>query len=113
MPPGASTDLQSLQGWKLPARVVRVLGDPRYRVEGQVLALHPLWDGTTWTIEEPGILRKWTTLSGQESQRNDLSDLEMLWAFGGDAPQLASAADDLTFWHVATGEAGKTIRQPA
>jgi WD40 repeat protein len=114
MPPGVANNLQSLQGWKLPARVVRVLGDPRYRVEGQVLALHPLWDGTTLSIEEPGILKKWNTLEGQELQRNDLSDLEMLWAFGGDTTlHLASAADDLTFWNVTIGEAIKTISQPA
>src|SRR5438093_1031701 len=96
---GSSTELQALQGWKLPARVVRVLGDPRFRVEGSVFALLPLWDVTTWTIEERGILRRWNTSDGHELQHQHLSDLEMLWALGGTQPSLASAADDLTFWN--------------
>lgn len=113
MATGSSTELQTLKGWKLPARVVRVLGDPRYRVEGALRALLPMYDGTTWTVEEPGILRQWTTREGQELQHQDLSDLEMLWALGGTQPNLASAADDLTFWNASTGTATKTIRQPA
>lgn len=113
MATGSSTELQALQGWKLPARVVRVLGDPRFRVEGNLLHLHPLWDGTTWTIEEPGILRQWNTVEGHELQHQHLSDLEMLWALGGNQPSLASAADDLTFWNAKTGLANKVIAQPA
>ena len=113
MATGSSTELQALKGWKLPARVVRVLGDPRFRVEGNLLALHPLWDGNTWTMEEPGILRQWNTVEGHELQHQHLSDLEMLWALGGNQPNLASAADDLTFWNTHTGLANKVIAQPA
>ena len=113
MATGSTTELQALKGWKLPARVVRVLGDPRFRVEGNLLALHPLWDGTTWTMEEPGILRQWNTVEGHELQHQHLSDLEMLWALGGNQPSLASAADDLTFWNAKTGLANKVIAQPA
>lgn len=113
MATASSTELQALKGWKLPARVVRVLGDPRYRVEGALLALLPLNDGTTWTVEEPGILRQWNTREGHELQHQSLSDLETLWALGGSLPNLASAADDLTFWNAATGTAIKSIRQPA
>ncbi|HQR07553.1 MAG TPA: WD40 repeat domain-containing protein [Gemmatales bacterium] len=113
MATGSSTELQALKGWKLPARVVRVLGDPRFRVEGTLLALLPLWDGTTWTVEEPGILRHWHTEEGRELQHQHLSELEMLWALGGTQPRLASAADDLTFWNAQTGLANKVIAQPA
>lgn len=108
-----SSELQALKGWKLPARVVRVLGDPRFRVEGNLLALKPQWDGTTWTMEEPGILRQWNTTEGHELQHQQLSDLEMLWALSGDQPSLASAADDLTFWNARTGLANKVIPQPS
>lgn len=113
MATGSATELQALKGWKLPARVVRVLGDPRFRVEGALLALRPLWDGTTWSMEEPGILRQWNTLEGHELQHQHLGDLEMLWALGGDQPTLASAADDLTFWNVRTGIPNKIVPQPA
>jgi WD40 repeat protein len=113
MATGTSTELQALKGWKLPARVVRVLGDPRFRVEGTLLALRPLWNGNTWSIEEPGILRQWNTVEGHELQHQHLSEVELLWALGGDQPSLASAADDLTFWNAATATAIKSIKQPA
>jgi WD40 repeat protein len=106
-------ELQALRGWKLPARVVRVLGDPRFRVEGNLLALHIAGDGSTWTVEEPGILRHWNTHEGVEMLHQDLSDLETLWALGGNLPSLASAADDLTFWNALSAVALKNIKQPA
>lgn len=113
MSSNGSQELQALKGWKLPARVVRVLGDPRFRLEGALLALLPHWNGTTWTVEEPGILRQWNSKEGRELQHHSLSDLEMLWALGGNQPVLASAADDLTFWNAGDGTATKTIKQPA
>ncbi len=106
-------ELQALKGWKLPARVVRVLGDPRFRLEGTLLALWPHWNGTVWSVEEPGILRQWNSKEGRELQHQRLSDLEMLWALGGNTPELASAADDLTFWNAATGTSIHTTRQPS
>ncbi|MFO0812668.1 MAG: WD40 repeat domain-containing protein [Gemmatales bacterium] len=108
-----TNELQALRGWKLPARVVRVLGDPRFRVEGNLLALKTTSDGTAWTVEEPGILRHWNIRDGHEILHQDLSDLEMLWALGGDQPCLASAADDLTFWNAVTATAIKNVKQPA
>lgn len=113
MSAGTTRELQAMKGWKLPARVVHVLGDPRFRVEGSILAMLPTWDGTTWTLEEPGILRQWNTREGRELQHQSLSDLEMLWALGGKQPALASAADDVTFWNTATGTAIKSVKQPS
>jgi WD40 repeat protein len=112
MASGSTSDLQALKGWTLPPRVVRVLGDPRFRLEGPLLALHNGPDETTWTVEEPGILRQWTTKNGRELLHQVLSDLEMMWTFGGATPRLVSAADDLTFWDSKTGAALKTVKQP-
>lgn len=113
MASGTQSELQALKGWTLPPRVIRVLGDPRFRLEGPLLALHNCPDETTWTVEEPGILRQWTTKNGRELLHHVLSDLETLWAFGGPGPVLASAADDLTFWNCKTGVALKTVKQPS
>jgi WD40 repeat protein len=83
--------------------VVRVLGDPRFRLDGALLALHVDWDGTVWSVEEPGVLRNWTVDTGREHSHLALSEFEMCWAFSGDGRLVASAADDWSLWDAATG----------
>lgn len=99
-----------LSRWSLPPRVVRVLGDPRFRLEG---ALHDLvvgTDQTARTVEEPGVLRHWNIVTGRELSRTALSDLELIWKFSADGKWLASAADDWTLWDVRSGDALYTRR---
>lgn len=117
-PPSSNPDLGSgsfaaLRNWSLPTRVVRVLGDPRFRLEGTLLALFADFDGTSWTVEEPGVLRHWTTDTGREHSRAALSDFEMLWAFAAKVPLLASAADDWSLWQRNTGKLLRSGRTPS
>jgi WD40 repeat protein len=101
---GSKPRLAALRDWSLPPRVVRVLGDPRFRLEGPLLALHVGWDGVAATVEEPGILRKWNVASGRQLGRHDLSEMEMVWGFSKDGRRLASAADDWSLWDVGQGK---------
>lgn len=110
--PGAAVvaPFGELGRWSLPPRVVRVLGDPRFRLEGALQALVVGVDQTARTVEEPGILRHWNIVTGRELSRVALSDLEMHWQFSPDGKWLASAADDWTLWNVSTGDAVYTRR---
>jgi WD40 repeat protein len=112
--PGAgSGGFQALRSWSLPSRVVRVLGDPRFRLEGALLALHVDIDGTAWTVEEPGVLRHWTVENGREHNRAALSDFELLWCFSPKANLLASAADDWSLWNRDQGAVLFSVPQSA
>ena len=66
---------------------------------------------TLWSVEEPGLLRRWNALTGQQRGVHFLSDVETAWEFSPDARWLASASDDLSLWEVATGRLHKTWRQ--
>jgi WD40 repeat protein len=105
--------LQSLQNWTLPPRVVRMLGDPRFRLEGTLLALHVGPHGDAWSVEEPGTLRHWTVETGREHSQTPLSDLEMIWCFSHNGKWLASAADDWSLWDIRTNTLLLTKRQPS
>jgi WD40 repeat protein len=97
----------------LPAQVVRILGDLRFSIDGPVLALAAGPDGSAWSVEEPGVLRRWDVESGQQLAQQHLSDLELVWAFAADAKLLASAGDDLSLWEPATGRLLITVPQPS
>ena len=103
--------LQSLQNWTLPPRVVRMLGDPRFRLDGPLLALHVGSHGDAWSVEEPGELRHWTVETGREHSHAALSELEMTWCFSGNGRWLASAADDWSLWDIHTQTLLRTQRQ--
>jgi len=82
-----------------------VLGDPQLRTEGELLALAFAADGTLWSVEEPGLVRHWNSVTGQELTWQSLSDFETLWCFSKDARLLASAGtDDLSVWDTNTGD---------
>ncbi|HMP03200.1 MAG TPA: WD40 repeat domain-containing protein [Gemmatales bacterium] len=86
------------------------MGDPRFRLEGNLQALAVGFDQTARSVEEPGILRHWNIVTGRELSRLALSDLEIHWRFSADGQWLASAADDWTLWSVTTGDAIYTRR---
>jgi WD40 repeat protein len=93
--------------------VVRVFGDLQFRIDGQLFALAFAPDGSAWSVEEPGILRRWNAETGQELSKALLTDVDLLWAFSPDARQLASGTDDLSFWDVSDGQLLATVSQPA
>ena len=105
--------LESLQNWTLPPRIVRMLGDARFRLEGPLLALHVGPHGDAWSVEEPGVLRHWTVETGREHSQVTLSDLELSWCFSNNGRWLASAADDWSLWDIHKSSLLLTKRQPS
>jgi WD40 repeat protein len=88
-----------------------VFGDPKLRADDDLLALVFAPGDTLWSLEEPGILRQWSTVTGHHLQSHVLSDLETLWCFSSSARLLASASDELSLWEVASGNLLASIPQ--
>jgi WD40 repeat protein len=90
--------------------VVRTYGEPRFHTDSELAALGYAPDGTLWSVEEAGWLRRWSS-SGEQLHRSLLNDLETLWAFSPDAALVASASDDLALWTCADGAQAAVIQQ--
>ncbi|MCI0457026.1 MAG: WD40 repeat domain-containing protein [Gemmataceae bacterium] len=90
-----------------------VFGDPQLHTEGDILDLRFAADGSLWSIEEPGVVRHWNPVTGQELSWLSLSDLEELWRFSADARLLASGSrDDIAVWDASSGALRAAIPQP-
>jgi WD40 repeat protein len=74
-------------------------GEPQWHADGVLLALAFAADGSLWSVEEPGLLKRWDG-RGRPVEQVQLGDLEVLWAFGPRAELLVSASDDLEVWDV-------------
>jgi WD40 repeat protein len=96
-----------------PPAVQRVFDDRPFRADGDLLALGFAEDGTLWTVEDPGVLRRWDLAGGRQIDWHLLSELENLWAFSRDGRVLASASDELSLWDVATGQLQAVLPQPS
>lgn len=94
------------------ALVVRTFGQPRFRCDGDVLALGFAADGSVYSVEEPGVLRRWSE-SGEPLERHFLSDLETPWWFSPDSSRVAAACDELMIWQTATRQLTARIEQPS
>ena len=89
-----------------------VFGDPQLHADGDLLALAFAPDGTLWSVEEPGVVRRWDPATGQQLAWYSPSDLEDLWAFSQDARVLASASNDLSVWDASSGRLLTAMSQP-
>jgi WD40 repeat protein len=92
--------------------VQRVFDDRPFRADGDLLALAFGADGAFWTVEDPGVLRRWDVAGRRQTEWHLLSELENLWAFSRDGRVLASASDDLSLWDVPTGQLQAVFPQP-
>jgi WD40 repeat protein len=93
--------------------VQRVFDDRPFRADGDLLALAFAGDGTLWTVEDPGLLRRWELGGRRQIEWHLLSELENLWAFSRDGRVLASASDELSLWDVPTGQLQAVLPQPS
>jgi WD40 repeat protein len=89
-----------------------VFGDPQLHTDGDLLSLAFAADGSLWSVEEPGVVRRWDPLTGRQASLQQLSDLETLWALSGDGRLLAAASNDLAIWESATGRLVAALPQP-
>lgn len=96
-----------------PGGVTRVFGELRFHTDGEILALAFSADGQLWTVEEPGLLRRWDPVTGLRLGETFLSDVETLWQFGCQGRLLASGSDELSLWDVATGHLFCSKPQPS
>jgi WD40 repeat protein len=87
-----------------PAPGLVVFGDPKLHTDGNLHALSFAPDGALWSVEEPGMVRRWNAETGRQVCCYLVSDLEMLWQFSQDARYLASASDDTALWDAVSGE---------
>jgi WD40 repeat protein len=94
------------------ARVLRVFGAHPFHTDGDLLALTFAADGTLWSVEEPGVVRRWDLDGRRQIGWHHLEDLATLWAFSPDARHLAAASDDLAVWESTTGEMVASWPQP-
>lgn len=96
-----------------PSAVVRMFDDRPFRADGEVLALSFAPDGTLWSVEEPGILRRWDLRERRQVEWHSLSDLENLWVFSRDGRVVAAASDEVSLWDVASGQLETLLPQPS
>ncbi len=87
-------------------------GESRLQTDSDVLLVTFGKEGWLYTLEETGILRKWSPETGQSMGWHNLSEFETHWAFSNDARVLASASDDLAIWDASSGNLLTTIDQP-
>ncbi|VTS04184.1 WD40 repeat domain-containing protein [Tuwongella immobilis] len=96
-PPGSHS-----QANRIASPTLMTFGQPRFQIESEVVAIQFTEEESCWTIEESGILRRWSQ-DGVPCERFFLSDTEHLWCFGPTAEMLVSAGDELMIWDIPTG----------
>ncbi len=96
----------------LSPRVLRVFGAHPFHTDGDLLALGFAADGALWSVEEPGVVRRWDIDGRRQVGWHHLEELATLWTFSPGARHVASASDDLAVWESATGEMVTSWPQP-
>ncbi|MCS6977797.1 MAG: WD40 repeat domain-containing protein [Gemmatales bacterium] len=93
--------------------VIRVFGNLAFRTDGTILDLAVSPDGTIWTVEAPGTIRRWQPDGKQIGSASVLSEVELLWAFSPNGRWLAAGSDELALYSPTSGELVFSRRQPA
>jgi WD40 repeat protein len=88
--------------------IARTFGQPQWHCDGDLLAMAFAADGTLWTVEDPGVLRRWDT-AGKLLARTALDNIDSTWTFSTGARYVASASYELNVWEVASGRKTGTI----
>lgn len=99
-------------GRDLPGEVIRVYGDLRGKLDGDLIALGGTADQVL-TVEEGGVFRRFDLKTGFQLEAIPLSELEAEWTFADDGHFLASGGFDVGIWEVADGMQLETLEVPA
>ena len=65
--------------------ITRVFGAHPFHTDGDLLGLAFAADGTLWSVEEPGVLRRWDLDGRRQLGWHHLEELATLWAFSAGA----------------------------
>jgi WD40 repeat protein len=95
------------------AAVLRVLGARPFHTDGELLALSFAADGGLWSIEEPGVLRRWDPIERRQTAWHALDEPATLWVFSPGANLAAAGSDEVTLWDVPAGERLATLPVPS
>ncbi len=109
---GMAVSTNMVSSRTLPPGVIRIFGDLTFRTDGAILDLAVSPDGTIWTIESPGTLRRWSREGKQIGSPVVLSEVEVLWAFSADGCCLVAGSDELAVYATDTGQLRFVRRQP-
>jgi WD40 repeat protein len=90
-----------------------VFGARPFHTDGDLLALAFAPNGDLWSVEDPGVLRRWHVAGQQQLDWFPLEEVATLWCFSPDARLVAAASDELTVWDVPTGDLRETWSHPA
>jgi WD40 repeat protein len=93
--------------------ILRVFGSKPFHTDGELLALAFAGDGSLWSVEDPGVLRRWDVTARRQTAWHALGEPATLWAFGPGARFAAAGSDDLSLWDVPTGERIATWASPS
>jgi WD40 repeat protein len=96
-----------------PSANLRVFGARPFHTDGDLIALGFSEDGTLWSMEDPGILRRWNVSAKQQTGWQQLDELATQWAFSPGACFVAAGSDDLSVWEVATGDLIEMWQHPS
>jgi WD40 repeat protein len=88
----------------------RVFGESHLRTDGDLLLVAFTPDGSLWSLESSGRLRRWTK-TGEPISVVELSDLEIEWAFSKDMRVVASGSKELSLWDASSGQVLTAVRQ--
>jgi WD40 repeat protein len=81
----------------------RIFGARPFHTDGDLLALAFAADGSLWSVEEPGVLRRWNVATRQQTAFHPLDELATTWAFSPDTALVAAGSDELSVWEVSRG----------
>jgi WD40 repeat protein len=90
----------------------RVFGARPFHVDGDLLALAFGADGSLWSVEDPGVLRRWDPATKRQLDWRALDEPATLWCFSGDTRFVAAASDEITIWETESGEARSAWKVP-